>query len=146
MTAHADPAHTLDVINKLYAAEKRSLLPRLAELAAFVDWADAREMEKVRRMIADETRHQIWLAEAADRCRGVLLCAPPDAGTANLHYCELRALLPLVIGNIGKLVDAYAGALQESAGLMPDAIETIARIHSRHLTHLEQLRNLQPRL
>ncbi|HOA73170.1 MAG TPA: hypothetical protein PL151_06920 [Phycisphaerae bacterium] len=138
--------YTLEVLNNLYVAEKRSLLPRLAELGPFVEWAHAGEMEQVRRMIAEEARHGEWLAEAADRCRGVLECVPPDASTANLHYCGLQALLPRVVASVEKLVETCARALQESSALEPEAAETIARIHHQHQVHLEQLRAIQARL
>jgi hypothetical protein len=138
--------YTLEVLDALHVAEKRSLLPRLAELGAFVEWAHAGEMEQVRRMIVEEARHGEWLAAAADRCRGVLACAPADVSTASLHYCGLRALLPRVVASVEHLLETCGRALQESSALEPEAAETIARIHHQHQVHLEQLRAIQARL
>lgn len=146
MIAHDPRQHTMDVLNELYAAERRSLLPRLAELDAFVEWACAPEMEQVRRMMAEETAHVSWLAEAADCCDAVLFPAPPDASTASLHYADLRCLLPRVIDSVERLAQIYGRAAHDSAGLVPEVAETVSRIHHQHQTHLEQLRSIQQRL
>ncbi len=146
MTSRSDREYTLEVLNSLHAAEKRSLLPRLAELNAFVEWSNAHDMDQVRRMIAESARHDAWLMEAADRCDGTLFPAPPDASTASLHYADLRCLMPRVIGSVQKLVQTYGRAVKESGPLLPQAAEAVARIHNRHQIHLEQLRAIQARL
>lgn len=146
MIAQDPRQYTMDVLNKLYTAERRSLLPRLAELDAFVEWACAPEMEQVRRMIAEEAGHIAWLAEAADCCDAVLYPASPDASTASLHYADLRCLLPRIIDSVEHLAQLYGRTVQESATLLPAVAETVARIHQRHQTHLGQLRKIQQRL
>lgn len=146
MTSSKKRLYTLKILNKLHAAQKRSLLPRLPELKAFVEWAQAPEVQQVRRMIENERRHDEWLVQAADACDGVLLPASPDASTASLHYVDLRCLLPRVIQSVEKLVEVYGQAVQESEAMTAGAAETVARIYHRHQAHLEQLRAMQARL
>jgi hypothetical protein len=138
--------HTLDVLARLHAAERRSLLPRLAELNAFVEWAFAPEMDQVRRMVAEESRHESWLMDAAAACGGALFPASADVGTANLHYLDIRMLLPRVIAAVDALVQLYGQALNDSANLDPASVEVLSRIRNRHQAHLEQLRAMQQRL
>jgi len=111
-----------------------------------VEWAFALEMEQVRRMIADQACHESWLIDAADRCGGVLLPAPVDAGTANLHYLDLRVLLPRVIESVEQLVRTYDRALAESGALSPHGSEIISRIQRNHQEHLQQLKSIHARL
>lgn len=139
-------AYTLDVLNKLYAAEKRSLLPRLAEMGVFVQWAKAHELEQVRRMTAEHARHCEWLDDAAQSAGGSLDPACADVATANLHYCDLRLLLPRVIRNVHALIEHYGQVMKERAALVSQAAEVVARIYNRHQVHLDQLEQLKTRL
>ena len=138
-------AHSLDVLNRLRATERKSLLPRLVEINVFVQWALGHEMDLVRRMVAEQARHDVWLMEAADACDGALFPAAADVHTANLHYLDLCSLLPSVIAGTQSLVQLYGQALADEA-LMPEAAEAIARIHNRHQVHLQQLREIQARM
>jgi hypothetical protein len=138
--------HTLDWLDQLYAAERKSLLPRLAEMGVFVEGAAAHEMEEVRRMVAEQARHAEWLADAAERSGGGLAPACADMGTAGLHYCDLRVLLPAVIANLEQLIAKYGQAMDERTRLTSPAAEAIARIYNRHTVHLEQLQSLRSRL
>jgi hypothetical protein len=136
-------ARTIDVLNELYAAERRSLLPRLAETGSFVSWASAGEQELVRRMVADEYEHLEWLVDAMDCCCGVIYPAGPDVHIGHLHYLDLHAMLPLVTRSLENLVKVYQGAASQP--LTAPAGEVVSRILTRHQAHLEQIRNLQTR-
>jgi uncharacterized protein YciI len=136
-------SRTLEVINRLYAAERRSMLPRLAETGAFVSWASTGDQAAVQKMTAQEEEHLAWLAEAAEQCGGSLHPAGPDARTGHLHYLDLNTMLPLVVRSIEELVRVY-----KEAGELPltlDAADALFRILSRHTQHLEQLRQLHER-
>ncbi|MBI4578204.1 MAG: hypothetical protein HY718_00785 [Planctomycetes bacterium] len=146
MTPQNQRDDTLDVLNKLYAAEKRSLLPRLAEMGVFAQWALAHEMEQVRRMAADQALHEAWLLEAAEACGGALRPACADVTTANLHYLDLQTLLPRVVAGVEHLVQLYDRTMREANSLLPEAAETVARIYNRHQAHIEQLRGLCTRM
>ncbi len=138
--------YTLDQLNRLYAAEKRSLFPRLMEMGVFVQWARAHEMDQVRRMTAEQALAAGWLAEAAAQAGGALDPACADVHTANLHYCSLRSLLPAVLASVEQLVAIYAEAMTHRAGLTTEAAQTVARIYNRHQVQLEQLKAMQARL
>ena len=136
-------SRTLEVLNQLYAAERRSLLPRLAETGAFVSWASAGDMALVRTMVAQEQEHFAWLNEAADRCGGSLYPASLDVHTGHLHYLDVPALLPLVVRSVEDLVRAYKKAGKQPLAL--EAADVLFRILARHTEHLEQLRQLHSR-
>ncbi len=136
-------SRTVDVLNRLYAAECRSLLARLVETGAFVSWASAGDMALMQQMVEEEREHRAWLVEAMDRCCGVLYPAGPDMRTGHLHYLDLHALMPQVAASLEGLIRLY----QEAAGqpLAKPAGEVINRILQRHQRHLEQLRGVQDR-
>ena len=136
-------SRTLEVLNKLYAAERRSLLPRLAETGAFVSWASTGDMALVKKMIAQEDEHMAWLAEAAEKCGGALYPASPDVHTGHLHYLDLHAIMPLVVRSVEELVRVYKEAGEQPLTL--DAADALFRILARHTQHLEQLRQLHDR-
>jgi hypothetical protein len=146
MNAQDRQSFTLDVLNQLRTAERRSLLPRLAELDVFIQEALAHELDQVRRMIAEQAKHDAWLLEAAERCDVSLSPASADVHTANLHYLDLGSLLPRVIACTNVLVQIYGQAQAGADDLLPPAAEAIARMHNRHQIHLEQLREIQARL
>lgn len=133
--------HSIEVLNHLYAAERRSLLPRLAEVRAFVSLAHAGEIEQVRRMIDEEARHVQRLLEAAEACGGSLGPASADVHTAHLHYLDLSMLMPLVLASLESLVQTCAQALGDPS-LAPKVAETVARIGNQHQVHVEQLRQI----
>src|SRR5690606_39242924 len=51
------PSQTIHVLNQLYAAECRSLLPWLARAGAFVSWASAADVAVLRQMVEEEREH-----------------------------------------------------------------------------------------
>jgi hypothetical protein len=133
---------TIETLNQLYAAEQRSLLPRLAEMGVFVEWADARQMEAVRRMINDGMRHQLWLTEAIDAAGGAVYPSSADPASAGLHYTDLRVLLPKVVENVRGLIDVYELALQSDRPLTSEAATAVTRILNSHRAHLAELEKI----
>jgi hypothetical protein len=134
---------TVETLNRLFAAERRSLLPRLAEAEAFFSWASAADVALLQRMIAEERDHLAWLAEALDRCCGALYPAGADVHTGHLHYLDLHAMLPQVIRGLESLVAVYLEAGKQP--LIPPAAEVVNRILQNHQKHLAELRKLQAR-
>ncbi|GMV97564.1 MAG: hypothetical protein AMXMBFR83_19220 [Phycisphaerae bacterium] len=145
MSDNRDPQRlqTIEVLNRLHAAERRSLLPRLPETAAFVSWSSAAELEMVEKMVAEEGEHLAWLSEALDEAGGALYPAGPDIHTGHLHYLDLRVIMPEVIRSLEGLVRAYQDAAK--VPMTPRAAEVVNRILRRHQAHLERLRALETR-
>jgi len=141
-----DEQRTAELLNELYAAQSRSLLPRLAEAHVFVSGACAEDLEHVRRMIAEEGEHRAWLAEAIGQAAGSVYPVWADPATGHLHYLALPALLPRVLGNMEQLARLYSEAPARCQGLLPEAADLITRITRRHREHLEQLRQIQQRM
>ncbi len=130
---------SLDVLNRLYAAETRSLLARVAQMSNFVPPASLAEFESVRRMSAEVREHQALLAEAIEQCGGGVLPAGVDVTTANLHYLTLSAIMPRVVADVEQLVRLYTDAAGAGSALMPQAARVINRIRRRHEANLGQL-------
>lgn len=138
--------YTVDVLNRLYAAERRNLLARLMEIGVFASWALAEELEEVRGMIAESARHESWLMEAIEDAGGAVLPAGADVHSGNLHYLALPALMPRVLDRYEEIVRLYREALKEPARLTPKAFEVVSRIAHRHQQYLERLGQIDARL
>ncbi len=134
---------SIEVLNTLYAAEKRSLLPRLPELFNFVTWVSADQFELIKRIVADQREHEAWLFDAIERCDGAVYPTGADLTTANLHYLDLSAVMPRVVASVESLARLYKDAEAVAAQLTPLAAETLRRIARRHERHLEQLHRLR---
>lgn len=134
---------SIRILNRLFAAEQRSFLPRLAESGAFVSWASAGELHVVQQMIADEREHLAWLVEAIEVCRGAVFPTGGNIHTGHLHYLDLHALLPEIIRHLRELTALYQDAGKQP--LSPPAAEVVNRISRRHQAHLEQLREFEGR-
>jgi hypothetical protein len=139
-------AASVEILNTLFAAERRSLVPRLAEMSNFVSWASADDLGVVKRMIAEESEQQQWLVEQIARCGGGVYPTAADVTTANLHYLDLQTVMPRVIASTESLVGLYDNpsqrASRRSDALTPEAAALIGRIAQRHQAHLQQLRTL----
>jgi len=136
-------SRTIDILNQLYAAECRSLLPWLAKTGVFVSWATAADVAVLRQMVEEEREHLAWLVEALDRCHGTLYPVGPDPHTGHLNYLDLQTLLPRVVHSVETLIKVYQEAGRQP--LADAAIEIVNRILQRHQRHLEQLKKLQDR-
>ncbi len=140
----AEP-YTVEVLNRLFAAEGGNLLPRLMEIGVFVSAALAEELEQVQQMIAETAVHQGWLIEAIEDADGAVLPAGVDPGSSNLYYLALPAVLPRVIERLEEIVRLYREALKEPKRLTPKAFEVVSRIAHRHQQYLEQFRQIEAR-
>lgn len=137
-------ADTVEILNRLFAEERRSLLPRLAECSPFVAWAEAAELTMLERMICEEQEHLAWLAEAIEQAGGAIQPVSPDATTSNLHYVNLSAAIPRVIAGVERVAALCAESLSKP-GISGESAALISRIGQRHQHHLEQLKRIHTR-
>lgn len=135
--------HTIDVLNQLYAAEMQGVLPRLTDLQISASPGNAAQALPLRRVAAQSLEHREWLVEALDAADGALWPASMDVSTAMLHYLSVRTILPMVIHDIERRLEAYDRAAQ-SRPLLPEAVGAISRISRRYSDTLAQLRSLAP--
>lgn len=135
-----DRARDIEILNELLAAEKRSVLPRLAEAAPHVSREEAAVAESIRRMVREEAAHTEWLVQAILALGGSPAPAAADLRTSNLHYLELGYLLSHAVRGKDRLVLAYDSAVGRIED--DDVRALVARIADRHRAHLEELRAL----
>lgn len=134
------------ILNKVLHAEQRSIIPRLPEFQSFVSWASADEMQMVQGMIAESAEHITWLADAIDVLGETPTPYQPDIHLTSMHYCNITALMPLIVEDCRSLIRTCEAALPAVAS-DPKAAALLARIlarHQAHLTALEQLNNSVP--
>lgn len=128
-----------DVLNELLVRETQSLAPRLFESAVFVSRLSVRGHRIVQRMAQANARHASSLAAMIVRLGGV---PGPRAGnllTADLHFQELRAVVPRLVANQDALVASYRGATGR-VSTEPRAARLVAEILAEHERDLADLR------
>jgi rubrerythrin len=133
----ADNPSTINVLNELLAAHKRSLLLRVMETSPFVSSADAALADTLRHIIAEEAEHADWLVEAVVEREGSPVSAIPDPRTASVHYVDLRYLLARIVQDERRILRACEAAAERIED--PAARELITRIAERHRRHLDAL-------
>jgi len=139
-----DP-HTVDVLNRLHARHRSSLLPRLREMHNFISRASTSDVEVAARLAAEYVEHEQWLAEAIANAGGGVYPASADIRTTNLHYLELRAVMPLVERDLQELIAEFEQA-QTDTRLRSDAAEVVSRITSRLRGHLDEFVRMKGRM
>ena len=137
---------TVETLNELYAACRRSPLPRLAESNVFLSNASAAESELVLRMLAEQREHEARLIAEINRCGGGLYPASPDPTSGNLHFLSLHAILPQAIAGLEQLVRAHAEAQARGGALTPAALGIISGFTGRLRQHLMELSELHARV
>lgn len=136
---------SIDILNRLLAAEYESLVPRLAQADPFVSMPAAGDRAMLVRMAADSRAHERGLIELIIRLRGAPVPRRFAMQSGGVHYVGLSHLIPALIEDLRRLVAAY-----ESVGTsgVAEADALIGRFldeHRRHLSILETMHgNLAP--
>ena len=131
----------IGALNDCFAAECRSLIGHLADSQPFISWVAVDEQAVVRRIIADERRHERELADLIDALDGVAVPVTPPTNAASIHYLDLLYLLSQIIADKRRLVAAYEMACARVAG-EERAEKLVSRIlddERRHLADLERI-------
>jgi len=136
-----DQDTAVERLNDLLVVEGQGLLGRLHELHPFIDLSDAAAAGVLRQVADRQQEHLRALAETILRLDGVPRPRQPDMSTARVHYLSLRYLLPYLVGDLRRRIDAYGRAATELAG-QPLAAETVGRILAEHQADLERLEAL----
>ena len=140
-----EETQTVDILNDLYAAERRSLLPRLTEMNNFLSWVSAADLEVIKGMIAEELEHEAWLIEIIEACGGSVYPVSADLATANLHFLELHTLLPQILDSVRFLADLYDRASATQPSMNAEGTRVVSTISRRHHHHLQELQQLHHR-
>jgi len=130
-----------DILNELLVEEQRCLAVRLVESTVFVNQAAMDELGNVQRMARASRKHGAWLADLILSLGGVPGLRGIKASSADLHYQDLRHVLPRLVEDCESLVRLYTRALQHVDD-EPLAVELVTRIRSRHQEALDSLKQL----
>lgn len=135
----------IGLLNDLLELESRSLVTRLGEARPFVGWAAAEDGPILQQMVDQEADHQRRLAEAIEALDGVPRPARNDTLSAGLHYLNVQYLLPQIVEEKQRLIQAYRQAADNTPTDGPAAV-VVANILARHQGHLERLQQMTQRL
>jgi len=132
---------TVAVLNELLALEQRNLAGRLLESTVFVSRLCVKDLNLVKRMAQASAEHGAWLAEAIIGLDGVPGPRHGDVHTADLHYLDLRHVLPRLITDHQNLIQKYTLAAARIAS-ESKANSVASRILRHHQEELDSLRQL----
>lgn len=120
-----------DILNELLVEEQCSLAIRLVESNVFVTRVATDELDTVKRMAGACKKHSEWLTDLILALGGL----PGPRGTrttsADLHFQDIRHVLPRLVDDCESLVSLYTRASRHVAD-EPLAAELVARIRARH--------------
>lgn len=128
-------------LNALLAAEQRAIAPRLFESTVFVSNASVAVAQLARRLASVSRSNQQALADQVMALGGAPVLRRGDARSADLHYQELRAIVPRLIADYEHLVEQYraAGPLVSSD---PASSALVARLLAVLDQELQALKDL----
>lgn len=129
------------ILNELLMTEQGSLAVRLTESTVFVSHSSVEDSRIVQQMVRAGEEHGAWLTHAILQLGGVPGPRNPDTMSADLHFQELRRLLPRLLADREALVRKYALAAQRF-GRERQAGEVVGRILERHQEELTSLQRL----
>lgn len=132
---------TYDTLNELLAAERRSLLPRLAEAMVFITPDSAPEWAALQRLAQEHTSDESRLARTLIDLGGNPRPLWGDVHSADFHYTDLDHVLPRVLEREQEIAARYDTAFAELADC-PPALEVVRDIAARHRTCIESLTRL----
>ncbi len=137
----------VSVLNALLAAEQQAIAPRLFESGVFVSGASIAEVRLAERLVAQSRSNQSALAglilelggEPGPRCGNTM--------SADLHYLEVRSVLPRVITDYRRLLDKYRLAHARVSGDSASAalVSRLTAVHEHELQSLTAVAGAAPK-
>lgn len=136
-----DRTSLIAVLNDLLIAEQCSLAPRLFESTMFVSKLDIDLYQLVRSMAQSSRKHCAMLTEVILELGGQPVPRRVDVTTGDLHFLEVRSLIPRLLASQESLEQLYQQA-GTRVGSEVRAASVVARILDRHREYLVRLRSL----
>lgn len=132
---------TIDILSELLSLEERSLCRRLMESTMFVSRLAVKELSAVRNMVRASEQHAGRLAAAILDGGGTPAPRIGDVDSGDLHFQDIRSLLPRLVQAREALVRKYTLAAErvgDDADLQA-LLSNIAEQHREEVSTLEQL-------
>lgn len=134
-----DSPSPVAILNELLALEERGLPVRVLESTVFVSQVSVEDSTMVRRMVDAQREHCAWLSEAITEGGGVPGPRAADASSGDLHFQDIRCLMPRLAADREAIVAKYALAADRLSTL-PEVAGLISRIQDRHRGELATLK------
>jgi len=132
---------TVDILNRLFQVQNRSLLTYLAQASPFVDRADRRAAEVLANMHANQQAMATRLADAIRERRGRIEAGTFPMAFTNLNFVALNRLLPELIQHQRQdisVIEKCVAQLEND----PEARALAEEMLGAERAHLEQLEEL----
>ncbi len=134
-----DSQTVIDILNELLVAEQQGLAHRLRESTVYISELAVGDAGRVRKLATQSDEHAEWLTNLILESGGSPGPRRGDVRSADLHYQELRHVLPRLARDQAELIRKYALACERVAA-EPRTATLVARILARHQAHLDALR------
>ncbi len=127
------------ILNETLGMEQRCLASRLLESTVFVSALSVEVEAIVRRLAGAAREHGKWLTDEITRLGGAPGPRVGDLTSGDLHFQELRRLLPRLVKDQEQIISGYALARDRIVS-EPQAAQRVSRILGNHEAALEQLK------
>lgn len=134
-----DRAQEVAILNELLSLEQRSLAPRLLESTVSVSSQSVPALILVQRMATATRDHGAALAKLILDLGGTPAPRHDLITSADLHFQDLRHVLPRLVADLEATVRSYSFAAQ-SLSDEPRALAVVTRILQRHQQDLQALK------
>ncbi len=134
-----DSPSPVAILNELLVLEERGLPARVLESTVFVSQVSVEDSTMVSRMADAQREHCAWLSAAIVESGGVPGPRTANATSADLHFQDIRCLMPRLAADRQAIVAKYALAV-ESLAALPEVAGLISRIQARHRDELATLK------
>ena len=128
-------------LNTLLAAEQQLLANRLFESTVFVSNASVTAAQLTARLAAQSRLNQEALAQRIIALGAMPALRRGDTRSADLHYQELRAVLPRLVADYERLVERYR-AVGAPVSEDPESSRLVARVLAVLDQELRSLKDL----
>ncbi len=124
-----------DILNELLSHEQMNFPRRLLDSTVFVSGLSVEDLNLVERMARAGDEHSAGLTHLILRLGGVPSPRTADPSVADLHFQELRSVLPRLIADRENLVRKYSLSLQR-LNAEPQAVKLLQGVLDRHRQEL----------
>lgn len=137
-----DSSRVVPILNELLEHEQRAIVPRLFESTMFVSRLSLPASDWARRVVQAGAAHRAALARLILELGGVPGPRSGDVSTGDLHFQDLRSVLPRVEQDLATLIRVYRAA-EARIGSDGKAASLVSEIRQTHESALTEIRELE---
>ena len=134
--------NSVAILSELLVLEQGSLTRRLLESTLFVSHVAVDDLNLVKRLAAASEQACGQLANLILKYDSGLPYPAGNMTSGDLHFLELRHVMPRLAADEQRLVAAYAAAADRLNDDEPEVSGAVTRILARHREHLDALQTV----